>query len=105
VLDRGHIVAEGTPDELKRRMPGAHILLHFADTASLDAAAHALHDVTRNDEELVLRVPNEGGLRSLRDVIARLGDDVAVEDLSIHTPDLDDVFFALTGNPSKEQTR
>jgi ABC-2 type transport system ATP-binding protein len=105
VLDRGHIVAEGTPDELKRRMPGAHILLHFADTASLDAAARALHDVTRNDEELVLRVPNEGGLRSLRDVIARLGDDVAVEDLSIHTPDLDDVFFALTGNPSKEQTR
>jgi len=51
------------------------------------------------------RVPNEGGLRSLRDVLARLGDGVAVEDLSIHTPDLDDVFFALTGNPSKEQNQ
>lgn len=105
VLDRGSIVAEGTPDELKRRIPGAHIRMVFADTASLDAAARALREGTRDDENLVLRVPNEGGIRSLRDVLARLGDDVAVEDLSIHIPDLDDVFFALTGDPSKEQTR
>ena len=105
VLDRGRIVAEGTPAELKRRIPGAHIRLRFADAASLEAAARALPEGTRDDEELVLRVPNEGGLASLRDVLARLGDGVAVEDLSIHTPDLDDVFFALTGNPVKEQTQ
>jgi ABC-2 type transport system ATP-binding protein len=105
VLDRGHIVANGTPEELKRRIPGAHIRLRFADAASLDAAARALREATRDDEALVLRVPNEGGIRSLRDVLARLGDEVAVEDLSIHTPDLDDVFFALTGNPSKEKTQ
>jgi ABC-2 type transport system ATP-binding protein len=107
VLDHGRIVAHGTPEELKRRIPGAHILLRFADTASLDAAAQALGEGTRDDEELVLRVPNEGGVRSLRDVFARLGDGVAVEDLSIHTPDLDDVFFALTSaaTPRKEQTR
>ena len=105
LLDRGHIVAEGTPDELKRRMPGAHIQLRFADAASLDDAAHALRDGTRDEANLVLRVPNDGGIRSLRDILASLGDDVAVEDLSIHTPDLDDVFFALTGNTSKEQTR
>ena len=105
VLDHGRIVAEGTPEELKRRIPGAHISLRFADAESLTAAAGALPGSTRDDEELVLRVPNEGGIRSLRDVLARLGDGVAVEDLSIHTPDLDDVFFALTGNPAKEQTR
>jgi len=105
LLDRGHIVAEGTPEQLKRRMPGAHIQLRFADAASLDQAAQALRDGIRGDEALVLRVPNEGGIRSLRGILARLGDDVAVEDLSIHTPDLDDVFFALTGNISKEQTR
>jgi len=105
VLDHGRIVAEGTPEELKRRIPGAHISLRFADAESLDAAAKALPEGTRDEEELVLRVPNEGGIASLRDVLARLGDGVAVGDLSIHTPDLDDVFFALTGNPAKEQTR
>jgi len=105
VLDHGRIVAEGTPEELKRRIPGAHISLRFADAESLGQAAQALPESTRDDEELVLRVPNEGGIASLRDVLARLGDGVAVEDLSIHTPDLDDVFFALTGNPAKEQTR
>ncbi len=102
VLDRGRIVTEGTPGELKRRMPGAHIRLRFADVASLDKAAQELSESTRNDEELTLRVPNEDGIRSLRNVLARLGDDVAVEDLSIHTPDLDDVFFAVTGDAYKE---
>jgi ABC-2 type transport system ATP-binding protein len=105
MLDHGRIVAEGTPEELKRRMPGAHIRLLFADAASLDKAARELLEGTRDDEELVLRVPNQGGIRSLRSVLDRLGDDVAVEDLSIHTPDLDDVFFAVTGNKSKEETQ
>ena len=105
VLDRGRIVAEGTPEELKRRIPGAHIRLRFADLASLDRAARELTEGTRDDDELVLRVPHEGGIRSLRNTLARIGDDVAVEDLSIHTPDLDDVFFAVTGNQAKEKTR
>jgi ABC-2 type transport system ATP-binding protein len=105
MLDHGRIVAEGTPEELKRRIPGAHIRLRFADAASLAEAARLLPEGTRDDEEPVLRVPNEGGIRSLRDVLARLGDDTAVEDLSIHTPDLDDVFFAVTGNASKEMSQ
>jgi ABC-2 type transport system ATP-binding protein len=104
LLDHGRIVAKGTPDELKRRLPGAHIRLRFADVASLDKAVRELGDGTRDDEELVLRIPNEGGIRSLRTVLTRLGDDVAVEDLSIHTPDLDDVFFAVTGNAPKEKS-
>ena len=105
VLDRGRIVAEGTPEELKRGIPGAHIVLRFADAASLDAAARSLPGGSRDGNDLVLRVPNDGGIQSLRDVLARLGDGLAVEDLSIHRPDLDDVFFALTGNLSKEQNQ
>ena len=104
VLDHGRIVAAGTPEELKRRTPGAHIRLRFADVASLDKAARELRNGTRDDETLVLRVPNDGGIRSLRNVLEHLGDDVAVEDLSIHTPDLDDVFFAVTGSASKENS-
>jgi ABC-2 type transport system ATP-binding protein len=103
VLDRGRVVAEGTPEELKRRLPGAHIRLRFPDAASLDAAAHALPEGTRDDDQLALRIPNEGGVRSLRDALARLGDQVAVDDLSLHSPDLDDVFLALTGTAAKEQ--
>jgi ABC-2 type transport system ATP-binding protein len=102
VLDHGHIVAEGTPEELKRRIPGGHIRLRFADAASLTEAVRKLPEGTRDDEELVLRVPYEGGTRLLRDVLPRVGDDVAVEDLSIHTPDLDDVFFAVTGTVTEE---
>jgi len=101
VLDHGRIVADGTPAELKRRIPGAHIRLRFSDAASLDAAARALPDGTRDDAELALRVPHEGGIGSLRAILARLGDGVAVADLSIHTPDLDDVFFALTAKESR----
>ena len=106
LLDGGRIVAEGTPAELKRRIPGAHIRLRFPDPGSMEAAARALHASRHGGEEdLVLRVPYESGIHSLRDVLARLGDTIPVEDLSMHTPDLDDVFFALTGNSSKEQAR
>ncbi len=105
VLDRGRIVAAGTPQELKRRIPGAHIRLRFVDAASLDVAAAALPEGTRDDQELLLRVPVGSGIRSLREVLGRLGDSVAVDDLSIHSPTLDDVFFALTGTASKESTR
>ncbi|WP_433351006.1 ATP-binding cassette domain-containing protein [Micromonospora sp. CA-111912] len=104
VLDHGRVVAEGTPDELKRRIPGSHIRLRLADADALDSAARVLPE-GRRDDDLVLRIPNEGGLASLRDILARLGDDVAVADLSLHTPDLDDVFLAMTGRPSKELTR
>jgi ABC-2 type transport system ATP-binding protein len=106
VLDRGRIVAEGTPEQLKGQIPGAHISLRFADEASLAAAAVALPEGTREAGQLVLRVPSDGGVGPLRAVLSRVGQDVALEDLSIHTPDLDDVFFALTASEStKEKSR
>ncbi|GAB1818315.1 ATP-binding cassette domain-containing protein [Herbidospora sp. RD11066] len=98
VLDQGRIVAEGTAAELKRRVPGSHIRLRFADRHELDVAAQVLPESSRDDDELTLRVPGDGGVRSLRALLDRLDSrSVDVEDLSIHTPDLDDVFLALTG--------
>jgi ABC-2 type transport system ATP-binding protein len=104
VLDRGTLVAEGTPDELKRRIPGGHVRLQFADTCALDLAARTLGQVARDDEALTLQVPTDGSVRSLRGVLARLDDEaIAVDALSVHTPDLDDVFFALTGRPDTQK--
>jgi ABC-2 type transport system ATP-binding protein len=98
VLDGGHIVADGTPDELKRLVPGGHLRLRFADAAALDAASRLLDDSTRDDAGLALSVPSDGGVSALRTVLDRLdAANLEVDDLSIHTPDLDDVFFALTG--------
>jgi ABC-2 type transport system ATP-binding protein len=98
VLDRGRIVAAGTPDELKRLVPGGHIRLRFAHVVALDTASRLIPDSARDDAGLALTVPSDGGVRSLRTVLDRLdAAGLEVDDLSIHTPDLDDVFFALTG--------
>jgi ABC-2 type transport system ATP-binding protein len=76
VLDHGAIVASGTPEELKRRLPSTHVTLRFADAASL-ATARGMLDVQHADEEaLTLQVPT-------------------------HTANLDDVFFAVTGSDDR----
>jgi ABC-2 type transport system ATP-binding protein len=104
LLDNGRLVAEGTPDELKRRIPGGHIRLQFADPDGLEAAARTLGEAVRNDEALTLQVPSDGSVKSLRALLERLDHQaVEVETLSIHTPDLDDVFLTLTGQSNKEK--
>ncbi|MFI2489078.1 ATP-binding cassette domain-containing protein [Promicromonospora kroppenstedtii] len=104
VLDQGRIVAEGTPDELKRRIPGTHVRLRFATLDQLDAAARVLTDATRDDDALSLRVPGDGGTRSLRTLLDRLDEySLSAEELSVHSPDLDDVFLALTGHGTEKQ--
>jgi ABC-2 type transport system ATP-binding protein len=99
VLDQGRLVAEGTPDELKRRLPGTHVRLRFTTAAELDAAARVVPGATRDDEALALRVPGDGGTKSLRALLDRLDEyAISAEGFSVHTPDLDDVFLALTGH-------
>ncbi len=104
VLDRGNLVAEGTSDELKRLVPGGHVRLTFGDAERLAAAAAALDVAPEPGDGLALTVHNDGSVRDLRALITRL-DDVAidVERLTVHTPDLDDVFLALTGRPAQEK--
>jgi ABC-2 type transport system ATP-binding protein len=80
VLDQGRIVAEGTADELKRRVPGGHVRLELADGQ-------------------IQTIPHDGSISSLREMFGRLDDEaVDVAGVTVHTPDLDDVFFALTGH-------
>jgi ABC-2 type transport system ATP-binding protein len=102
LLDNGRLVAEGAPDELKRLVPGGHVLLRFPDVDQLDRAARTLDGSRRDDEALTLQLPSDGSVPALRALFDRL-DRAAVEvdDLSIHAPDLDDVFLALTGQPDR----
>jgi ABC-2 type transport system ATP-binding protein len=99
LLDRGTLAAEGTPGELKRLVPGGHVSVRFTDAAGLEAAARTVGDLPRDGDSLTLRVPSDGSVASVRALLDRLDDGaIAVDGLSIHTPDLDDVFFALTGH-------
>jgi len=99
VLDGGRLVAQGTPDELKRLVPGGHMQLRFPDTVALHRATHVLQVSTQDDEALSLRVPTDGTVTALRAVLNRLdAEAVAVDSLTVHTPDLDDVFLSLTGH-------
>jgi len=103
VLDHGRLVAEGTPDELKRRVPGGYVSLYFADSETLDRAAAALGDTARGNDVLTLRVPTDGApdsLVALLDGLERHG--AGAERLTVHTSDLDEVFLSLTGNPQQE---
>ena len=105
VLDQGRVVAEGTPGELKRQVPGSHVRLRFADSAALQAAARVLAGSTADDAALTLRVPSDGGVKSVRGLLDRLDEySIDAEEFSVHTPDLDDVFLALTGHASTEVT-
>jgi len=102
VLDQGRLVAQGTPDELKRQVPGTHVRLRFTAVAELDAAARVLTNSTPDREALTLRVPSDGGTKSLRALLDRLDEySLSAEECSVHTPDLDDVFLALTGHTTE----
>ncbi|MEV6660375.1 ATP-binding cassette domain-containing protein [Nocardia fluminea] len=107
VLDHGRIVADGTPAELKRLVPGGHIRFRFADRALLTAATRALDTAagTHPDpEQLTLQVPSDGSAIEIKRLLDRFAElDIAIEELTVHTPDLDDVFFALTGQPGRTE--
>ncbi|MFJ8867016.1 ATP-binding cassette domain-containing protein [Streptomyces sp. NPDC102473] len=98
VLNDGRIAAEGSADELKRLIPGGHVRLRFSDPSAFRSAASALDEVTRDDEALALQILSDGSQRDLRAILDRLdAAGVEADELTVHTPDLDDVFFALTG--------
>ncbi|THC46990.1 ATP-binding cassette domain-containing protein [Streptomyces sp. A1499] len=110
VLNDGKIAAQGTAEELKRLVPGGHVRLRFTDPAAYRSAADALRDVTlphprlrsskggaRIDEEMSLSIPSDGSQRELRSILDWLDSaGIEADGLTVHTPDLDDVFFALT---------
>jgi ABC-2 type transport system ATP-binding protein len=104
LLDAGRVVAQGTPTELKRLVPGGSVRLDFSDRVRLDRAASTIGDgVLRDDEGLTLQVPNDGSVHGLRTLLDRLdAASIEVEALSVRSADLDDVFLTLTGRTAAE---
>ncbi|MDL5205812.1 ATP-binding cassette domain-containing protein [Streptomyces sp. ALI-76-A] len=112
VLHNGSIAAEGSSDELKRLIPGGHVRLRFTDPLAYRSAASTLREAHRDDEALALQIPSGGSQRELRSILDWLDTaGVEADELTVHTPDLDDVFFALTSpadhphQPAKETLR
>ncbi|MGZ4321454.1 MAG: ATP-binding cassette domain-containing protein [Solirubrobacteraceae bacterium] len=108
ILDRGRLVAEGSAQELKQQIPGGRIDVQFADADAQLVAADALGMPVSDQDSPSLQIPTDGNIATLRRVLHELDEaDVDVVDLAIHTPDLDDVFFALTGrgaDPAESRT-
>ncbi|MGI5350761.1 ATP-binding cassette domain-containing protein [Streptomyces sp. CA-250714] len=106
VLSDGRIAAQGTPEELKRLIPGGHVRLRFDAPAAYEHAAEALRVTTRDDEGLALQIPSDGTQRELRAILDWLDSaGIQADELTVHTPDLDDVFFAVTDRTHEHGSR
>jgi ABC-2 type transport system ATP-binding protein len=105
VLAGGRIVAEGTPTDLKRQIPGEQVVLGFADDAGLDAAlaAIATPGATVDRDRRTVIVTTDGTPAAVKALLDRLDTaGVAVDSLDLRRPSLDDVFFLLTAASSAD---
>ena len=105
VVDAGKIIARGTADELKSQVGGERIEVVVHDRALLAHAAELLApdgSFSVDDHTRKLTIAAEGGARQLVDVVRRLGDEhIAIDDVGLRRPTLDDVFLALTGHTAE----
>jgi ABC-2 type transport system ATP-binding protein len=77
--------------------------LQLSTVYSLRSAVALIDGASYDEEKLQIEVPTDGTVAALRHLLGVLDDaDIEVEQLSIHTPDLDDVFFAVTGHQTEE---
>ena len=108
VIDRGRKIAEGTAEELKRQIGGERIgvvLATWDDVAPAQTilAGISVDEVQIEEQTRRLTAGVKGGVDDLRQVLQHLGDaNVAVVDIGLHRPTLDDVFLSLTGHSAEE---
>ena len=103
VIDHGRVIAEGTADELKSQVGGDVLELVVVRREQLKDAVTAISPLTCGEPQLdedtgQVRVPVKGGANVLAEAVRHLdAAGVAIADLALHRPTLDDVFLALTG--------
>jgi ABC-2 type transport system ATP-binding protein len=105
VIDRGRVIAEGTPDELKDRVGGERLEVHLADSTAVDAALRALapmSDEPPSTDEDTVRLTVRQRTGTIVEAVRRLDEvGVGVDDLGLRRPTLDDVFLSLTGHAAE----
>ena len=103
IIDRGHVVAAGTPDELKDRTGRDVIEVRPRAAGDLPAVEDILSSVATEAPRLDLdttrvAVSADGGADQLTVVVRRLDErGIAVDDIGLRRPSLDEVFLTLTG--------
>ncbi|MGH2805815.1 MAG: ATP-binding cassette domain-containing protein [Actinomycetota bacterium] len=108
VIDKGRKIAQGTADALKRQVGGERIELVLADFADVAPAQTILGGISVDEVQVQeqtrkLTAGVTGGADALRQVLQRLSDaNVAVVDVGLRRPTLDDVFLSLTGHAAEE---
>jgi oleandomycin transport system ATP-binding protein len=106
VIDHGRVIAHDTPDGLKHIVGGQRIEVRPADPTRLEDARRILTEVAGRAPELtgrdVLTVPvaDEGALGAVFDRLR--GENISVNELSLHLPSLDEVFLTLTGHKTED---
>ncbi len=109
VVDRGRVIADGTPDALKRRLGGSRVDLVLPPDGDLVAAAAVLARVSDGEPEVDaerrrVSAPVHDRVASLTEVLRGLQEQaIAVEDVALRQPTLDDVFLQLTGSRAQER--
>jgi ABC-2 type transport system ATP-binding protein len=106
VVDQGLVIAEGTPNELKSRIGGERLEIHLCDGGRGEQALAALTELASEQpflEDGTVRVPVTERRGTIADAVRRLDDaGIAIDDISVSTPTLDDVFLTLTGHAAEE---
>ena len=102
VIDKGRVIAHDTPDGLKRIVGGQTLEVRPVDLARLPEVRVILGEVSSatvdSPRKGVLSVPVDGDQAMARTVNRLLDADIAVVELSLRLPSLDEVFFSLTGH-------
>jgi ABC-2 type transport system ATP-binding protein len=107
VIDRGLVIAEGTPDELKDQVGGERLDIHLCDGDRSEEAVAALATIA-SDRPFVengsVRVPVAERRGTIANAVRRLDDaGIAIDDIAVSTPTLDDVFLNLTGHAAEAE--
>jgi ABC-2 type transport system ATP-binding protein len=110
VIDLGTVIAEGTSDELKDQIGGEVLELHVQDRADTAKVVDVLGGIGTGEPTLDLeagriRIPvGSAGPSALLDSVRRLDDgSIALADIALHRPTLDDVFLSLTGHAAEQE--